>query len=292
LCLPVSAQNGLIRRNNVTDSSHGVVNYSFDYETRLEPPAPPISGFGGGMISGGNEMHRLVTDHSSHIYFGYDLTVEVLPQQNTYRVTFRPLSASMEKFGLDAAGWSKVVLPGYPAPQTVRAGETIALDLFTNPTTGQKIVEYIRFRDPARPVSNVAKSGPARDFAVEDAEIKLMEPLVRVNGMPLAATQHFTGGITGAVAWIYIPNHGRYVLSLAPYATHSLQKAGEIRANSLTFSIGADTITLDCSERIAPGSAPYNLYVLYEAGWLPKGVQARNSFLMGSADSIDLILHR
>lgn len=293
LCLPVFAQNGLIRRGTVTDSSTpGGVNYTFTYETRLEPPTPAISGCcSGGAWTGSGEMHRLVMDHSRKVYFGYDLTVDTLPQKNTYRVTFRPLSVGLEKFGLDGTGFTKITLPGYPEPQTVRVGDSIALDLLTNPTTGQKIVEHIQFQD-SPPQVHVAVSGSARDFSVEDAEFKLMEPRVIVNGAVLPPTVNFKGGISGAAAWIYIPNHGRYVLSLVPHPNLGLQKAGEIRGSSLKFSVGSDTIALECDVPIAPGRAPYNLYVRYDAGWLPKSENARNSFLMGSADSISVILQR
>src|SRR5215467_308578 len=93
-CLPAFAQSGVIRSGKVTYTSHpGGVNYYFTYETRLEPPSPWIAdGFGAEFILGSGEVHRIVTDGSRRVYFGYDLTLETLPQGNSYRVTFRPLS--------------------------------------------------------------------------------------------------------------------------------------------------------------------------------------------------------
>ena len=41
-------------------------------------------------------------------------------------------------------------LTGYPPPQIVFSGATIAVDLFTNPSTGQKIVDYVQIQEPVR----------------------------------------------------------------------------------------------------------------------------------------------
>jgi hypothetical protein len=75
-------------------------------------------------------------DSSQHKYFGYDIQVE-RRQDNTYEVTLRPLSIGADKIRKDdPAGWTMVPLPGYPAPQTVHGGDTIAIDLLINATTG------------------------------------------------------------------------------------------------------------------------------------------------------------
>jgi polysaccharide biosynthesis/export protein len=38
-----------------------------------------------------------------------------------------------------------IPLPAYPSPQTVRWGDTVAIEMFTNPATGQKITDYVHF---------------------------------------------------------------------------------------------------------------------------------------------------
>jgi hypothetical protein len=283
------AQDNVISSGGVT-SKGGGTDFSVTFEARLEPPLPPIKDIGGGTINNVNGMHRYFTDRVRHKYFGYTMLVETR-SANTYLVKIQPLAVGPDKMKLDdPAGYTMLPPPLFPAPQNVHGGDTIAVDLFFNPATGQKIVEYIHFQDMKRMV--YAAQGAARDFSVEDAEIHVMEPHITVNGMELPATKNFKGGITGASAWIYIPNHGRYVMSLVPHPDLGLQKAGEVRGSSLSMQVGGDTITMDCNGRIAPGNAPYNLYVFYDAGWLPKDANSRNSFLMGSADRIDMILHR
>jgi hypothetical protein len=115
---------------------------------------------------------------------------------------------------------------------------------------------------------------------------------VSVNGKLLPATANFTGGVTGAAVSFYIPDLGRYFLSLAPHPELGFQKAGEIRGSSINLKIGSDEITLECNGRVAPGDAPYNLYVLYDAGWRPKDANARNAFLMTAGGSPEKLMHR
>jgi hypothetical protein len=287
-CAAVFAQSGYrIMSGSATTNKAG-----FTFETRLEPPSPPLAGsISGGVKLDSSSMHRYLTDSAQRKYFGYDIQIEPLPQSNTYQVTFRPLGIGADKINPnDATGWTLLPLPVYPAPQTVHGGDTIALDLFTNAATGQKIVDYIRIQNKSREVV-YADSGPARDYSISDVELRLMEPRVSINGNVLPATNNFMGGVTGNAVSIYLPEHGRYFLSLVPHPELGFQKAGEIHGSSLTFTAGTDTITLECNGRIASGSAPYNLYVLFDPAWRPRNAHDRSSFLMSSGN-LDALLHR
>ena len=142
----------------------------FSYETRLEPPSPPMTGVSGGISAGRTGTYRYMIDNSRHAYLGYDLAIERGKQSGAYVVTFRPLSVSAWELVSDATGWKALRLPGYPAPQTVRVGDTIALDLMTNPATGQKIVDYIRIEGRQPETSDVRELALTKTV---DAEGKL-----------------------------------------------------------------------------------------------------------------------
>jgi hypothetical protein len=74
-----------------------------------------------------------MADHSQEKFFGYDIRIEPVPD-GMLRVTFGPLSLSAAKLDLKEPGsWSLMALPRYPAPQFVRSGDRIALDLLVNP---------------------------------------------------------------------------------------------------------------------------------------------------------------
>ena len=118
----------------------------------FKPPSPSLAdGFVGGTVTAPVGLHRYLAYQSLRKFFGYDLTVERLPLGYDFRITIRPLSITPERIELDnPSSWTTVPLSGYPTPQTVHSGATIALDLFVSPTTGQKIVDYIHVFE-ARP---------------------------------------------------------------------------------------------------------------------------------------------
>ena len=264
VCLPAWAQTGIIM-----SGSGGSGSMLFSFETRLEPPAPVIKGLGpGGVVVGPSGAHRFMMDSSTRRVFGYDIEIEPLKEADTYRVTFRPLSLPAEKIRRDLAGWTVVPLPAYPAPQIVRRGDTVALDLFTHPGTGQKIVDYLRLQE--RVPRGVPAAGPARDFSIEDVELRIMKPRMTVNGRAEESADSI-GGISGVWMWFYLPDDGRYFLSIQPRPEYGFSKAGEIRGSSLSFAIDGATISMDCSELIVPGNAGYNLYVLHDPAWRPPG---------------------
>jgi hypothetical protein len=297
LTVPLLAQSGRIMGGNASRK-----DFQCTWETRLEPPSPFISkGLSGAFVNGPSAVHRFLADASGHRYFGYDMIVEHLDQASTYLVAFRPLSAGPDKMPeTDLTGWTMIPIPGYPVPQTVHVGDTIALDLFTNAATGQKIVDYIRVEDFGsrkvideyiRRVRGHTVSGVARDFSIEDAELRMIQPHLMVNGKALEQA-NFGGGFSGPAAWFYLPDHGRYIFSLAPHLELGFQKAGQVSGTSLKFTSGGVIFTLECSQRIAPGVESYNLYLLFDPTWRPRQADSNAPFLFGSADQAELLVRR
>src|SRR5262245_47358947 len=142
LCAPAYAES-----RRIMGGSAGGNKYQFFYETFLDPAIPELGRLGGGTIGGEGTIHRFMSDRRQHVYFGYDVTIEELPQPNTYRLAFSQLTADSVRdvLGDDASMWTQLPAPnwGGPAVRTVRAGEVLALDLLTNSATGQRIVDYV-----------------------------------------------------------------------------------------------------------------------------------------------------
>jgi len=299
LTVPLLAETGRIMSGNASTKG-----FSCSWVTRLEPPSPPSDvGANGGFVSGQSATHRFVMDDHRHQYFGYDMVVEHLALADTFLVTFRPLSAGPEKLKslwIDLTGWTMVPIPVYPAPQTVHFGDTIALDLLTNAATGQKVVDYIQVEELGEPeavaeyvrrLGTHRASGMARDFSAEDAELRMIEPRLSVNGKALEAA-NFGSGFSGSAAWFYLPDRGRYIFSLVPHSQLGFQKAGQVSGASLTFTVDGVTFALGCSQHIAPGSESYNLYVFHDPTWRPTTGDTNAPFLFGSADRAELLVRR
>jgi hypothetical protein len=177
----------------------------------------------------------------------------------------------------------------------VRAGEVLALDLLTNNTTGQKIVDYVYVvGPPIKPSADawhgdfIYETGAPRDFRVDDAALEIRLPEVSVNGnlgtsAPTAVVEY------GVAVWFFLPSYGRFILTLAPHPDLGFRSAGEIRGSTLTFSSANDTFNIVSRGRIAPGSGPFNLYVLRQPDWQPPGSDGKSQ-VWGSVDRLDQVI--
>ena len=302
-------QTGIIAQGSVQQKDFGLF-----WQSRLEPPSPPMAnslGFASGTNRYGN-IYRIMLDRSKRVYFGYEVHVEPLSQAK-YRVTFQQLDLTPEVARQvhldDPSGWSKLQLgapvgrPLYPfrdAPDTVGVLDVIAVDLLMNPDTGQKIVDYVTLQTPNRAWSFSGFNQPLwrdfaytpgspRDYSAEDGALRLTEPHVSINGKLENDAECGPCEVSGSTLWIYLPNRGRYLLSLVPRSGLAFKKAGEVRGTSLTFTVGNDQFTVNSARPIVVGDAPFNLFVLNEPAWKPTYPHAAGSaFSMGVAEKADL----
>jgi hypothetical protein len=239
------------------------------YEMKLEPPVPPITSYGGGVAVEKNVIKRHIVNYANKTYFGYDLTAEDAGD-GRYRLRFAPLTITpefMSRTYKGTSGWSSLALPTQPVTHTIRAGETIALDLFVNPSTGQKLIDYLRVENNSR--QPVTVEGAARDFSPADAEIELSDPAISIDGKRFGKSSR--GGISGPAVWIDLDGHGRFVFSLAPRPDLGLRRAGEIRGTTMTWRSGSSTYVIETDKPIASGSAAYHLYVFHDPSFRPPG---------------------
>ena len=238
------------------------------------------------------------------MFLGYDLLIEPQAQADTYEVSFwelgmGPLDVLMggpRGPSVNPAEWKKALPSAYPAPQMLRTGDTVSIDLVVDPDTGQRLVDYFSIQQQ-RIMPNLARvaagarsiptapgvSGSARDFSAEDAELRILQPRVSLNGAA-QDTSTFTGALNanGALVWFHQPGRGRYILSLAPRQELGFVKAGEVRAGTISFTVEGETFTLESPAAFAAGHAPYFLYVLHDPGWEPTAQAQRGHFQTGS----------
>jgi hypothetical protein len=309
-CLPARAQSSRIDGGVSSRSKFG-----FYWETRLEPPTPPLAEFSSATTAttGSEIIYRIMQDRSRKICFGYRAQVEVLPEPNTYRVTFRELGLTPQEalnfffHSDDPSGWTVLSTPGWGlgAPQTVRGGDVVELNLLTNSATNQRIVDYVTIQEPARgqpvtfgnvntpPREFAFATGSPRDFRSDDAELRIRAPRLSINGKLDPTTTGTNFEISGPVVWIYVPNRGRFVLSLMPHPDLGFRKAGEVRGSSLTIRDGPDTLSLVAGAPITSTQAAFNLYVFHDPAWKPAYAFANlSAFNMGAADRAELLIRK
>jgi hypothetical protein len=263
---------------------------------------------------------RCIYDTSKHAYFGYELLFE-RQQSGDYLVfagklelsqfeVFTDILRQPEKarppgFPITWADLNYEPLPGYPPPQTVQAGGTLTIDLLTDPDTGRKLVDNILLT-PGPPTAAARPAalrlpggtrnspqiptvpGSPRDFSAADAELQIIQPRVTLNGTLQAPISPRLGDARGPLIWIYLPGHGRYVLSLGSHTDLDFRKAGEVRGGAIIFTLGDDSIKLECTNPVATGDAPYNLYVIHEPEWEPTAQAQKSQLAVGTVGAGEL----
>jgi len=197
-----------------------------------------LTGFTGiERVPGKTTIHRFIRDYFRHVDFRYTVMIEAMPRMETFQVSF-----------------SDATMP-FPVPQTLRDGETIALNLAADEKTGRRMVDYIRVgAGVLHP-----RQGVARDVYAEDAEMTITRPRLRSNGVEQQGAG-LSATVSGRMLWVDIPGHGRYDLSFKPRADQGFEKAGEVADSTLVFSLGGNVFRIDCADRIATGSGTYAIY--------------------------------
>lgn len=86
---------------------------------------------------------RLFLDTASRRFFGYRMAVQVVDGE-TVEVSFAPLAAETSA-NLIGQGFLEVSLEEgvLPSPQSVRPGDTIALEVLNDPERGWTVVDYL-----------------------------------------------------------------------------------------------------------------------------------------------------
>jgi hypothetical protein len=250
------------------------------FDAKVEPPGTAPNRMVGSVMTGKERQHRVVTDAVQKSYFGYDFRVE--RKGEAYQVRIEPLNLTPEELRdvSVAPNWTKLSLPNYPVIPDARVGDTVAIDVLVNPSTGHRVVDYISF------LKRTTDSGAPRDFEAADAALELNAPKVRINGRLEPASATFgRGSLSGPNVWFYIPGFGRYVVSLLPkeqYGFGHPQKAGQVAGQYFTFTDAGVVFHVECDRRIAPGLGTYNLYVSHNAVWQPGGADAKAPLLWGA----------
>jgi hypothetical protein len=247
---------------------------------------------------------RIFVDRTNHTYLGYELLLEE-KQRGAYQATVGKLgvtpidlAASLSPTLPIDLEWTLLPLPGIPESRLLHDGDTMSVELFVDPTTGDRLIDDVRINPPL-PASRLSRvppaapsvptvSGEARDFTAADAEFQILQPRgVFLNGALEGAP--IMRNIRGPLVWIYLPKHGRYILSLAPRPGLDFIKAGEVRGGVISFTIGGDSIRLESAMSFAVGDAPYNLWILHDEEWEPISEAQKNRPGIGSVGAAELV---
>jgi hypothetical protein len=268
------------------------VSYRINYEPW--PPSNPAynSSLMGFDPAGSNTLRHYICDTDSGSCLGVEM--QVFGPPSNMQVTFGPIPMSPDlRARLDEAGRGRplnfIRLPKYPPPQTVRVGDTLAIDLGVSTDGKDKIVEYFKFTAAPEP----------GDATIDDVTFFDIDPRIEteivVDGQSVAKIANFIDPqIGGSTLWIYVPGHGRYIASLAPH--NGFTKAGSLRGGAASFHAGGHKYEirglLHAGLFLSPQSEhekSFNLYVFHDTAWLPATTP---EYATGGVDRLANLLSR
>lgn len=228
-------------------------------------------------------IHRFVRDDLRQIYASYTVTVETLPEEGTYRVSFGPPTGDLPAQVSGKADWKTFSPARFPVPQIVKDEDSIRLELYSNGSS-RRVVDYIH---AGRWDRMVMRKETPHDYYADDAEFGIAQPRVRVNGVVLDGLAVLPETIRGPVLWIYVPGYGRYVLTPHAHPELGVESAGEAAGNSLTFtSADGNVFRIDTADRIAAGSGSYSVHVFADSSWEPADPLDRGRMMIGAAPGV------
>lgn len=269
---------------------------------------------------GSEGIHRVFIDKKGGLFFGYDVKVEPVASTQQIKVSIMPMSASFEERlrrrsafrtrGVDVDFQSSSLFQTQAA-HVLNDGDILAVDALINQKTGVRIVEIIKasFEEiPLRRGHSTTDSNPARDFTLNDVELKVINYRLLVNDEVVAGFAP-TGGCSGSILWFYLPERGRFIFSIKPHEGYDFQKIGKIENNKIYFTEGGEHYQWISSDPILGMGGTFNLWVLRDSQYRPevdedvasltsrasqsdsrKRERARPGLLMGAADRIEFIL--
>ena len=197
LTLACAACGSCWAQSGFSGSIDTTAGFTIRLESKFEPPNPALGKtfpFSSGFVGLGTAtmvVKRYSKNPDTHEYFGYDIHAEIVDQRaGTYRLTFSALDLTPEELNVpDAANWRMLPAPIFPQPQVVGTSDTIAVDVFANPFSGQKLVDYIRIsRKNCDALIGDSDQVPCLKSVLQDERQLLMARLAHVKGSSDAAT--------------------------------------------------------------------------------------------------------
>jgi hypothetical protein len=265
---------------------------------------------------GSDVIHRVFLDESRRFFFGYDVKVEPVPNTRQIRVFILPMSVEYEqRLREHAAFHTRGVSPDFTSPslfqtesaQLVNEGDVLAIDALVNQSTGVKIVEIIKASREEIPLGSSPARTPIHDFSLDDVELGVTNYRLLIDG-ELVAGDRPTGGCSGAIIWFYLPDRGRFILSIRPHEGYDFQKIGLIENNKIKFTFGREEYQWISTAAVTGSNGRFNLWVLHDTNYRPeldeggarlmrrrgRNRQAGSSsgLLVGAADRIEYLFSR
>lgn len=225
---------------------------------------PTSSVSGGTKQTEGGGLYRFLTFANGTTIL-YEFRARPLPDEDgAFEVTigpFTPTPKQAESWKIDRNSVETEFMRKYAAPFVVRDNEVIALEIAANPQTGQKLVHYyvVSKGKPFLRADLEGKASQAREFRVEDVELRVFDYDLRRNGESLYRSQ---GGCSGKFVSIMIPDVGRFTFTLAPPPPEAgFEPTALAKTAQISFRHREDKYEWLSREQIVPGDGLFTVWM-------------------------------
>ncbi len=225
------------------------------------------------LVGDDHVVHRMLMDQAGRYVFGYDLLIQALPAARKFNITVKPLDKRIESNLLASTRADEslriTTLRESGKPQVIDDGDSFALDLLVNQSTGVKIIDFVKVSfDRAKLWDSDPKTAP-RDFTLDAVALRLVDFKLLINGNVVSAGKGTDFG--GALIWCYVEGQGRFIFSLVPREGYPFEKKAIISNNKVELLFRGTQYEWLSRSSILPGGGTWNVWVLHDPTYVPFG---------------------
>lgn len=278
LALAVVAQNPARRQLVLPLSDGGFVAFKSETSApgnpQLRDSNSPAALLYSQAFAGENRViHRVLTDADRRVVFAYDLAVSADPVTKKFSVVVLPADEAFRRSFLKESAPLKAhesfaTFPRSTTPQTLDDGDAVSLELLVNRESGVKIVDVVRVTfDRSILRENYLEAAP-KDFTLDAVSLAIKSYVLTIDGA-LVGKSKSKIGVAGSLLWLYVPDRGRFIFSLAPREGYSFQKTGVLDGNRIEFEANGEHYEWTSGSSILPNGGAWNLWVLHDPNYTP-----------------------
>src|SRR5687768_9938235 len=218
-------------------------------------------------------IHRVLTDSERRVVFAYDLAIHsdpvtkkfslvVLPADEAFRRSFLKDSAPLK------AHEGFATFQKSTTPQTLDDGDAVSLELLVNRESGVKIVDVVKVTFDRSSLREKYLETAPKDFTLDAVSLAVKSYELMIDGL-LVGKSKSKIGCEGSLLWIYIPDRGRFIISLVPREGYAFQKLGLLDDNRIEFEVNGEFYEWTSGDSILSTGGVWNLWVLHDPDYTP-----------------------
>lgn len=225
-------------------------------------------------VAGENRIiHRILTDADRRVVFAYDLAVNSDPVTKKFSLIVLPADESFRRSFLRdgaplRANESFATFPKSTTAQTLDDGDAVSLELLVNRESGVKIVDVVKVTFDRSSLRESFPDNAPKDFTLDAVALSVKNYELAIDGNVVKRSKSKLG-CEGSLLWIYIPDRGRFIISLVPRDGYSFQKTGLLDGNRIEFVANGEYYEWIAAESILPNGGAWHLWVLHDPDYTP-----------------------